>query len=283
MIDLHLHTRASDGTWTAEETVREAMRAGLSALAVTDHDSVASVAAGMAAAARWGRRFITGVELTAAWEGEEDLHLLGYGIDPASPALRRILDYNQRVWAENERQSLARLAEIGISIPPERYEYWRAHTEAGGWPTLNCLKELGLVKDYREYFAKYFGPGRPAHVHRRFAEPEEVIAAIHGAGGVAVIAHPGAYDPEGRTVLERPGFLDRLREMGLDGIEAIANENSPPVTEYLLAYCRRYGLLATGGSDCHGEFVPNRAIGRPPVPDGYLPPLLARLRAGTYV
>lgn len=283
MIDLHLHTRASDGTWTAEETVREALRAGLGALAITDHDSVASVAAGMAAAARLGLRFLSGVELTASWEDEEDLHILGYGVDLEDPALRGILDRNQAAWAENERQSLDRLASMGVAISAERYAYWREHTEQGGWPTLNCLKEMGLVQDYREYFAKYFGPGRPAHVHTRFAAPAAVVDAVHEAGGVAILAHPGAYDPENRRIMERSGFLEQLVEMGLDGCEAIANENTPAETEYLLAFCRRRGLVATGGSDCHGRFVPDRFIGRPPVPDGYLPPLLERLRAGSYV
>lgn len=283
MIDLHLHTQASDGTWTAAEAVAAAARAGMSAAAITDHDSLASVAAGLEEARRRGICFVAGVELTAGSSRTELLHILGYGVDAERPEFRAILDYNQAAWKENERASVASLARLGIGIEDERYAYWEAHRERGGWPTLNCLVELGLVADYREYFAKYFGRGRPAFVETEFAPPTEVIAAIKAAGGVAVLAHPGAYDPEGRTILERPGFLDGLVEMGIDGCEAYANENSPEVTAHLLEYCRRRDLLVTGGSDCHGDFVPHRRIGLPPVPDEILAPLLERLRPESYV
>lgn len=283
MIDLHLHTQASDGTWTPAEAMAEAAKTGLSAVAFTDHDSLASVAAGMEEARRLGLVFVVGVEITAGSNREGLLHILGYGVDPDHPSLRAVLAKNQAAWEENERRSVANLARLGIEIDPERYAHWAAHRERGGWPTLNCLIELGLVTGYRDYFAKYFGPGRPAYVETEFAAPAEVIAAVKAAGGVPVLAHPGAYDPEGRTVLDRPGFLDGLVEMGIEGLEAYANENSPAVTAYLLAYSRERRLLVTGGSDCHGTFVPERRIGVPPVPDECLEPLLRRIRPGSFV
>ncbi|MGE5529149.1 MAG: PHP domain-containing protein [Patescibacteria group bacterium] len=282
MIDLHLHTRASDGTWTPGRAAAEAAKAGMTAIAFTDHDSLASVAAGRRAAKKLGLRFINAVEITAGSNAEDVLHILGYGVDKEHVTLRGILARNQAAWRQNELLSIEALAGLGIRIDPERYAYWERHREAGGWPTYNCLVEMGLVADYRDYFGKYFGPGRPAHVTTEFVQPQEAVAAIAAAGGVPVLAHPGAYDPRGRSILERPGFLDAMVAMGIAGFEAIANENSPEVTEHLLAYCRRRDLLATGGSDCHGEFA-GRRLGRPPVPDSYLPPLLARLRPGSYV
>lgn len=283
MIDLHLHTQASDGTWSPDQAVAEAARIGLHAIAFADHDSLASVAVGMRAARGRGLRFVIATEITSGASAEESLHILGYGVDPANPRLRSVLACNQEAWRANERSSLINLARLGIVISQLRYDYWAAHREAGGWPTYNCLAELGLVRDHRDYFAKYFGPGCPAHVETAFVPPAEAIAAIKDAGGVAILAHPGAYDPAGRTVLERPGFLDGIVGLGIDGLEAIANENSPEVTEHLLAYCRARGLIITGGSDCHGGFVAGRTLGRPPVPDEHLPPLLARLRPGSHV
>ncbi len=283
MIDLHLHTRASDGTWTPEEALNAAARFGLTAAAFADHDSLASTAAGMAIARRLSLRFIRAVEISAGSNAEGILHILGYGVDPGHPRLRAVLAANQAAWDENERLSLQALARLGIHVSPERYAYWTRHREAGGWPTYNCLVEMGLVADHREYFNRYFGPGRPACVTSTFAAPAEVVAAVKAAGGVPVLAHPGADDPEGRAILGRPGFLDSLIALGIEGFEAYAVENSPAVTEYLLAYSRARGLLITGGSDCHGTFVAGRRLGHPPVPDECLPPLLARLRPGTYV
>lgn len=283
MIDLHLHTQASDGTWTPEQAVAEAAKAGLSALAFTDHDSLASVAAGMAEARRRGLGFVVGVEITAGSNRDELLHILGYGVDGEHAALAAVLADNQAVWDENERRSVESLARLGIHISKERYDHWCAHRERGGWATLNCLVEMGLVTGYRDYFAKYFGPGKPAYVESEFTAPDRVIAAIKEAGGVPVLAHPGAYDPEGRTILDRPGFLEDLTAMGIGGFEAYANENSPEVAAHLLAYCRKRGLLVTGGSDCHGSFVPARKLGVPAVPDDLLAPLLERLKPAGYV
>ncbi len=282
MIDLHLHTQASDGTWTPGETIRRAAEAGLSAVAFTDHDTLDSLRAGACAARLAGLRFVAAIEVTTGASDQELLHILGYGIDQSNHSLARVLAFNQAAWEDNERRSLANLARLGITIRKERHAYWAGHREAGGWPTYNCLRELGVVRDYRDYFARLFGPGRPAFVATSFVQPVAAIAAIRDAGGVSILAHPGAYDPTGRTVLDRPGFLDDLVDLGVEGFEAIANENDPAVTEYLLKYCLEHGLLATGGSDCHGEFA-GRTLGRPPVPDDLLPPLLARLNPASYV
>ena len=189
----------------------------------------------------------------------------------------------ENVYGGTYRMFTQVLARLGIEIGPERYAHWAAHRERGGWPTLNCLMEMGLVADYREYFDRYFGPGRPAYVETAFIAPGEAIAAIKAAGGVPVLAHPGAYDPAGRSVLEREDFLDEMVALGIEGLEVYSQANPPAVREFLLAYCRRHDLLVTGGSDCHGDFIPARRLGIPPVPDEYLEPLLRRLRPGKYV
>ena len=279
MIDLHVHTQASDGTWGPGEAIAKAARIGLHAVALTDHDSLASVEAGAMAAIEAGICFVTGVEITAGSNDVEVLHVLGYGVDGKNRAFADVLSFNQRAWEENERQSLANLAGLGIRIDSSRYDYWVRHREAGGWPTYNCLVELGVVRDYREYFERYFGRGRPAYVTTSFVRPEQAVVAVRNAGGVPVLAHPGAYDPGGRTILDRPGFLDSMVEMGIEGFEVFANENNPAVTRLLMTYCQNHDLLITGGSDCHGDFA-GRTLGQPPVPDEYLPPLLARLKKG---
>lgn len=283
MIDLHIHTRASDGSWTAEQAVEAAADLGLRALAITDHDTLASAAAGMDAARRLGLGFITAVEITAGSDRDEILHILGYGVEPDEPSLRQVLRDNQDSWERNERQSHLNLARLGVLIDRKRYDYWAGHREAGGWPTYNCLVEMELVANHGEYFEKYFGLGKPAYVANSFVQPKTAITAIKNAGGVPILAHPGAYDTKNRTVLDRPGFLERLAAMSIEGFEAYARENSPAVTAHLLAFCERHGLLVTGGSDCHGGFAAGRRLGCPEVPDACLPPLLARLRPETFI
>ena len=171
-IDLHLHTNASDGTLSPQELLTAAAKLGLSAVSITDHDSTAALAAGTAVAAELGLAFIPGVELSASYSPEISLHILGYGIDPAHPELRKVLAANQKAWDQSEEDSIAALEKLAIKIDRTRYDYWKAHPEAGGWPMYNTLKEMGLVSDVNEYFDKYFWR-RPPGLHHHY---------LHAAG-----------------------------------------------------------------------------------------------------
>lgn len=272
-IDLHLHTHASDGTLSPRDLLTAAAKLGLTAVSITDHDTTASLAAGAAVAAELGLAFIPGVEVSASYTPDISLHILGYGIDPTHPRLRKVLDENQKAWDQSEEDSIAALERLGIMIDRTRYDYWKANPTAGGWPLFNLLQEMGLVRNVNEYFDQYFGLGRPAYITIAFAPPEEVVQAIKAAGGVPVLAHPGLYLEDNVKLMTKPAFQQSLLRWGLEGLEAIASSHTPEETRSYLAFCQRHGLLVTGGSDYHGSFA-GRQLGSPVVDDAYLPPLL---------
>ncbi len=275
-IDLHLHTQASDGTLTPQALLTAAKEAGLTAVAITDHDATTSLAEAGRIAAGLGLTFIPGVEVSASYTPDLSLHILGYGIDPQNQELCEILRQNQKAWAQSEEDSIAALEKINIKIDREQYNYWLTHPERGGWPLLNTMIAMGLVRNYKEYFEKYFGWGQPAYITITFASPPAVISAIKAAGGVPVLAHPGVYQEGATKLISRPAFLETLIAWGIEGLEAIAGYHSPEETAFLLSCCERYNLLVTGGSDYHGEFA-GRKLGTPVVDERYLSPLLSAI------
>lgn len=277
-IDLHLHTQASDGTLTPEKLIEEAAKAGLKAVAITDHDTTDSLAAGAKAAAREGLAFIPGVEISASYNPDTALHFLGYGIDPADQRLQEILAFNQAAWDKSEEDSIEALERLKITIDPKRYDYWKNHRQLGGWPLFNVMKEMGLVADVQEYFDKYFGLGKPAYITIEFVSPPEAIAAIKKAGGAPILAHPGLYYDGVQKLITQADFRKELISWGVRGLEAIASGHSEEETNYLLTYCQSYNLLVTGGSDFHGGFA-GRTLGLPQVDDAYLAPLLDEINA----
>lgn len=277
-IDLHLHTQASDGTWSPQEIVQEVIKAGLTAFAVTDHDGTDALAATAAESTKAGIPFIPGVEISSSYSPQIALHILGYGIYPDAPALKDVLDFNQGAWEKSEEDSIVNLAKLGINVAPERYDHWKTNRHLGGWPLLNVLQEMGAIKGLNDYFSIYFGLNKPAYVDIIFVSPEKAIEAIQKAGGVPVLAHPGIYKEDGRLLLRDPGFMDRILEWGIEGIEAFNSAHDREITQELLELADRHNLLVTGGSDCHGGFAPGRSLGVPEVDDRYLEPLWERMK-----
>lgn len=241
--DLHLHTRFSDGTYTPEELVAEAHRQGFVTLSITDHDTVEGCPAMARACAEHGLQFIPGVELTAEYEGLE-VHILGYGFDPGHPELLEQMDRFQAVRQQRIHEMVARLNEMNIPLPVERV-FALANCRSPGRPHVaRALVEAGVCRDLDEAFERFLKKHRPAWVPKWKVSVPEAIRLLHRAGGVAVLAHPGLYyaDP----------VLPDLVRAGLDGIECFHTKHTPTVTERYLALAGRYGLVVTGGSDCHG-------------------------------
>ncbi len=243
MIDLHLHTTASDGTDTPAELVRACREAGIRTMAVTDHDTTAALPAAAGDADRAGIGFVPGIEITAAWRGS-DIHVLGYFLDPESPALgaflgAQIADRIRRAWAVGDR-----LASLGVPIDMEALI-----ARNQGRPVLRphfaqALVEAGHAEHEWDAFDRYIGEGKPAYVARQGATPAEVVAIIRRAGGISSMAHPG--------VTELDALIPELAAAGLDAIEAYHTDHSPDDTARYLATARRLGLAVTGGSDFHG-------------------------------
>src|SRR5271157_1111448 len=188
--DLHLHSRFSDGTWTPEELVAQACRHGLASLALTDHDTVEGCAAMACACATAGLDFLPATELTAEQAGQE-IHLLAYGLDPCDPPLLAALARFQSVRQQRIREMVSRLNRLRVPLAAEAV-FALADCRAPGRPHVaRALVNAGLCADLDEAFERFLKKDRPAWVPKFKLAAAEAIALIHGAGGLAVLAHPG--------------------------------------------------------------------------------------------
>jgi predicted metal-dependent phosphoesterase TrpH len=248
-IDLHTHSRASDGTDTPAELVRAAADAGLDALAITDHDTAEGWPEAAAAAAEVGIELVRGMEISTRHRGR-GVHLLAYRPDPLRPALAEELD---RVLTGREARvpaMLERLNAIGIEITADDVRRAANGTVATGRPHVaDALVTLGVVGDRTEAFNRYLGAGKPAYVDRYAVPLERALRLVAEAGGVSVVAHPW-----GRGGLGRPDeqAFAELRDLGLAGIEVDHQDHDPPTRERLRAIARDLDLVVTGSSDYHG-------------------------------
>jgi predicted metal-dependent phosphoesterase TrpH len=248
-IDLHTHSRASDGTDTPSGLVRAAVQAGLDVVAITDHDTADGWAEAAAAAEEVGITLVPGMEISTGHHGRS-VHLLAYLPDPTSPPLAIEL---ARVLSGRESRvpdMLARLRGLGIEIDADDVRAAAHGAAATGRPHVaDALVTLGVVADRTEAFDRYLGAGRAAFVNRYAAPLEATIRAVTEAGGVSVIAHPW-----GRGGLGRPdeATLAHLHDIGLAGIEVDHQDHDPATRERLRAMAREIGLVATGSSDYHG-------------------------------
>lgn len=247
MIDLHLHTTASDGSLTPAALVARAYEAGLRIISVTDHDTLAGLAEADAAGRAAGLRVVPGVEITAVREGR-DVHLLGYFIDPADAALSDFLDRQRRDRLRRVREVVARLAALGAPIDFEpALAAAAAHPGRSiGRPQIaDALAAAGHVRNRNEAFDRWLGTGRPAFVPRAGAPPEEVLAIVRRAGGLVSLAHPGL------TAMD--DAVESLAAAGLAALEVRHSDHDAATEARYRAMAARYGLAVSGGSDFHGD------------------------------
>jgi len=249
-IDLHTHTRASDGTQTAEELLRAAAVQGIDVLGLTDHDTTEGWDEAVDAAEGTGLRLIRGIEVSCVFAGY-GVHLLAYLPDPTYPPLAREL---QRVLdGRNSRlpATLERLRALGIDIDVHDVRRVAGETAAMGRPHIaDALVELGVVRDRNEAFNTYLGPQGPAYVRRYAADLVDMIGTVADAGGVTVLAHPWASRHD-HTALDAEGIAG-LRDVGLSGLEVDHEDHDRATREALRAVARDLGLVVTGSSDYHG-------------------------------
>jgi 3',5'-nucleoside bisphosphate phosphatase len=247
VIDLHTHTTASDGRNSPAELVERAAAAGVTVLAVTDHDTVAACAAAAAACAARGITFVHGIEVTAV-VGEADVHVLGYFVDAGSEPLLAFLTEQRGHRSTRVRQMVERLGTLGIVLDAD--EILRPGRDdpgkAPGRPWVaRALVAAGHVKSTDEAFRRWLGRGCPAFVPRIGARPEEVFAKIHAAGGVASLAHP--------LLVGHDEWLPGFAAAGLDALEAYHSEHDVWTTRRYLELARTLALAVSGGSDYHGD------------------------------
>jgi len=259
MIDLHTHSTASDGTYSPAELVRLAVREGLKALALTDHDTVEGLAEAEAEAERQGLAFVPGVEISVRFKGPGHCHILGYFVDPEVRDFRRTLKLLQQARAERNRKMVEKLRDLGIEITLEEVKGKAGGGEIGRPHFAALLVEKGVVRRVEEAFEKYLKKGAPAYVPKARLSEEEAFSAIRCARGLAVLAHPWHLRLSPEDLAE---YVAELKDKGLAGIEAYYTDHSPEFTAFCLDLARRLDLVVTGGSDFHGRNKPDIRLGR---------------------
>jgi hypothetical protein len=260
LIDLHLHTTASDGRLSPAALVARVAAAGITVMSVTDHDTVAGLADVRDAASAAGIELVDGIEVTAVHDGR-DVHVLGYFIDPANHVFNDFLAEQRRRRVERVREIGVRLERLGAVIDVDALIARAAHTPGAsvGRPVIGrALVAAGHVQSLQEAFDRFLASGQPAFVPRTGESPAAVVERIHGAGGIASMAHPG--------VTRQPAVMAALAGSGLDAVEVYHSDHSPDVQRELLAFAAERGLLVTGGSDFHGDDSRDRPLGRTTLP-----------------
>ena len=246
MIDLHLHTTASDGTLEPAVLVSHAAAAGLSVIAITDHDTIGGLAEARTAADTYGLRLVNGVEITAI-EGVRDVHMLGYFLDAADTTLAAFLESQRVDRVRRVREMGERLAALGFPIDGDALLASAAATPGRsiGRPQIaDALVAAGHACDRNDAFDRLLGKDRPAFVPRRGPAPEDVIGIVAQAGGVTSLAHPGL------TAVD--AIIPRLAAAGLQALEVRHSDHDEEREQHYRALAVRHGLAVSGGSDFHG-------------------------------
>jgi predicted metal-dependent phosphoesterase TrpH len=259
-VDLHMHSTASDGSRSPADVVRAAKRASLVAIALTDHDTVSGLDEARTAGEELGVRVINGVELSAV-EGETETHLLGLHLRDTG-VLERGLGALREMRERRAMQIVERLAESGVQIT-----YDDVLSQAGGGAVgrphvARAMIANGWAVDARDAFDRYLGAGRPAYVAKEPLRMQDAITMIHDAGGIAVLAHPGAGGTRER--------VEALAALGMDGVEVKHPSHSSSDTARLRGLVEALGLVPSGGSDWHGAAEGPRTIGMMQVPYEWL-------------
>jgi predicted metal-dependent phosphoesterase TrpH len=245
LVDLHIHSTASDGKYTPEAIIARAAGLGLKYVSLTDHDSIDGIEPAIKAAKKFpDLTFIPGVELsTDLADGEA--HILGYFIDYNNGELKKELEKFRDSRFGRGRRMVEKLAALGIAIDWARVQEIAGDGAIGRPHVAQAMQEKGYIKSFNEAFEKYIGHGGPAYVEREKITPEDAVALIVRCGGLPVLAHPF-------TVKKPEELVISLKRSGLIGIEAYYKDNTPQATKKTLKLAEKYGLVATGGTDYHG-------------------------------
>lgn len=253
--DLHMHSTASDGMYAPDELMRRAKALGFTHVALTDHDCVTGIAQARQAAQALGMTLIPGVELSCG--AQKEIHVLGYGFDPANEALGIFCRERVRQREVRTAAMVEKLAVLGKPVDMARVREL-ARGVMGRPHVARALVEAGHVLSVSEAFDRYLKPGKPAYVPKEDVKVSEAVRLIGQAGGVAVLAHPMELKM-GDTMLE--SLIGEWKGQGLAGVEVYHPSAQNNHASFLLHLAQREQLLVTGGSDFHGEAVRKTEIG----------------------
>ncbi len=268
-VDLHCHSNVSDGILTPAAVAARAKAKGVDVWALTDHDEVDGIPEARAAAAQCGLTYVPGVEISITWAGET-VHIVGLQIDETNDALIKGLAATRSGRERRAHEIAAQLAAVGI---PGAFEGALKYV---GNPDLisrthfaRYILELGICIEIGEVFRKYLTEGKPGYVPHRWATLQEAVTWIRGAGGTAIVAHPGRYH---FSDLAFDAFFNEFKQWGGTAIEVMTGSHTVDQYAYFAKVAKKYGFLASRGSDFHGPGESRIELGAlPPLPDSVVP------------
>lgn len=257
MIDLHVHSTASDGTFSPSELVSYALAKGLRAFALTDHDSVSGLAEATEAASGTSLEVIKGIEFSTVWKGS-DVHIVGLDIHPDRPDFRSALDRFLSSRDLRNIRMMEKMQKDGIPISLDKMQERFGDTVLTRAHIARFLMEAGYVSQISEAFDRYLSPGCPYYIEREKVTPQMAVSLIASTGGIPILAHPMLYHFSDEKLRE---LILSLKEYGLMGIEAIYSTYSAEEETYVRHLAEEMDLCLSGGSDFHGGNKPGLDLG----------------------
>lgn len=258
MIDLHCHSNFSDGLLTPQALLDKARQQGITMLALTDHDTVLGVTALLEANTDKAIRIIQGVELSSRWK-KIDIHILGLNIDHQHPVLLELIAKQREHRLTRALQMSERMALLGVEKAYDKACVVAGHQHVARPHFAQVFVNEGKARDLAAAFKRYLQRGKPAYVPTPWISIEEAVSGIKEAGGQAVLAHPLKYDLT-RTKLHE--LVEAFKSAGGVGLEVVSGEMTPSQTQEVAGLCRRFSLLASTGSDYHGDGLSRISLGR---------------------
>ena len=264
MIDLHIHSTASDGSFTPKEIIQQAQENGLKAISLTDHDTIDGIKEIVNQVHPLPVEFIPGVEISCEPPKEfreaGSIHMLGYGFSIYDKGLNQLLSQAKKAREKRNPAIIEKLNKLGMDITMEAVEKRFGAVQMGRPHIAELLKEKGYVKSFSDAFELYLGKDKPAYVDKFKVTCREAIQTIVNAGGIPVLAHPGLLKFNRSRALEK--FIATLTRFGLQGVEVFYTNHSVKQTNYIKEIARNNKLLFTGGSDFHGSFNDGVKMGK---------------------
>lgn len=259
MVDLHFHSRFSDGSDSPEALARLGKEAGLVAMSLTDHDSTRGTESFRAAARQVGIPSISGVELSIELDSEREIHILGYGFDLHDATLQDYLAKFRSARTRRNKEIVAKLNALGFPLTYEAVVQEAGDEDcAGRMHIAAAMASAGFVREKKEAFVHYIGTGKPAFAPRFHTTPPDAIRLIRNAKGYPVVAHPQLI---GISLKAQHALYQELKSHGLYGIEAYHSEQNKYMVRHFLDLAKSLGLRVTGGSDYHGTYKPSVRLG----------------------
>jgi predicted metal-dependent phosphoesterase TrpH len=259
-VDLHCHSTASDGTLPPRELVRLAKQSNLTALALTDHDTVDGCPDAADEAKKIGLDFLCGIEISAEFPHPGTMHILGYGVDPENPHLKNLTETLLAGRDNRNPRIVAKLNEMGVAVTMKEWEDEAKGAVLGRPHLAAILMRKGYVSSIKQAFDKYIGQGAPAYFDKERLTPKQAIERIGDAAGLAVLAHPIQLRTSNDAQLEQT--VKGLADLGLAGIEIIHSDHDAAWVEKCTRLADKFQLLKTGGSDFHGTNKKDIELGR---------------------